>query len=95
MADTILTQHPQGKQGVNISRAKYDTVCAAIVAVLREHESLTFAGLTAAVGQRLAGSFEGSISWYVTTVKLDLEARGMVARVPHTRPQRVVLTGAG
>lgn len=49
MADTILTQHPQGKQG----------------------------------------------SWYVTTVKLDLEARGMVARVPHTRPQRVVLTGAG
>ena len=32
---------------------------------------------------------EGSISWYVTTVKLDLEARGLIERVPRSRPQRL------
>lgn len=95
MDDKILTLHPQGKQGVAIGRAKYDAVRAAIVAALQEQNGMTFGELAEAVTQRLAGRFEGSISWYVTTVKLDLEARGMVARVPHTRPQRVVLTGAG
>jgi len=37
------------------------------------------------------GNFEGSVTWYVTTVKLDLEARGVVKRVPHSRPQLVKL----
>jgi hypothetical protein len=30
-----------------------------------------------------------SISWYVTTVKLDLEARELIERVPGSKPQRV------
>ena len=30
--------------------------------------------------------------WYVTTVKLDLEARGQLKRVPKSRPQRVKLS---
>lgn len=38
--------------------------------------------LTEEVRHKLAGHFDGSISWYVTTVKLDLEARGMTERVP-------------
>jgi hypothetical protein len=94
MDETILTLHPQGKQGVNISRAKYDTVRAAIVATLQEHGSMTFGELTEAVAQRLAGSFDGSVSWYVVSVKLDLEARDVLRRVPNSRPQRIELTGA-
>jgi hypothetical protein len=31
------------------------------------------------------------VTWYVTTVKLDLEARGEVKRVPNSRPQLVKL----
>lgn len=31
----------------------------------------------------------GSVSWYTTTVKLDLEARGELERVPGSRPQRL------
>ena len=38
--------------------------------------------LTEEVRHKLAGHFDGSISWYVTTAKLDLEARGMTERVP-------------
>jgi hypothetical protein len=37
-------------------------------------------------------SFNGSVMWYVTTVKLDLEARGEIKRVPNSRPQLVKLT---
>jgi hypothetical protein len=34
--------------------------------------------LNKAVSQTLEGKFEGSIGWYYTTVKLDLEARGVI-----------------
>ena len=35
--------------------------------------------------------FDGSISWYVTTIKLDLEARGIIERIPKKRPQTLKL----
>jgi hypothetical protein len=91
MEEKILTLHPQGKSGVNISRAKYDTISRAIQDSLRNHQSMTFKELTEEVRRRLEGSFEGSISWYVTTVKLDLEARDAIERIPNSTPQRLRL----
>jgi hypothetical protein len=95
MAEKIMTKHPQGKSGVNISRVKYDTVNvkAAIINTLQQNDSLTLSVLTEQVNQALAGNFDGSISWYVTTVKLDLEARGLIERVPKTSPQQLRLAG--
>jgi len=43
------------------------------------------------VNDYLRERFEGSVSWYFTTVKLDLEARGILERVPGERPQRIRL----
>jgi hypothetical protein len=43
------------------------------------------------VEKEVNGNFEGSVMWYVTTVKLDLEARGNIKRVPNSRPQLVKL----
>jgi hypothetical protein len=40
----------------------------------------------------LMGKLEGSISWYATMVKLDLEARGEIERIPGSSPQRIRLT---
>jgi hypothetical protein len=92
MEERILTQHPQqGKQGVNISRRKYDQVRGAILASLRANDEMTFKALVEDVAAKLAGRFEGSIPWYVTTVKLDLEARGDIERVPRSNPQRLRL----
>ena len=34
--------------------------------------------LVKGVEQRLQGGFDGSVKWYVETVKLDLEARGVM-----------------
>ncbi len=92
MSDTILTRHPdRDKQGVRISRAKYAQVRAAILATLKARGEMTFGDLGRAVEQRLSGKFEGSARWYYTTVKLDMEARQELLRVPGTRPQRVRL----
>ena len=40
-----------------------------------------------AVKDRLENTFEGSIGWYVETVKLDLVAREIIERIPRTKPQ--------
>lgn len=87
MKDTIRTLHPEKKQGVNISREKYEIICEAILATLHEHKEITFMNLSRAVEKQVNGHFEGSVTWYVTAVKLDLEARGRIKRVPHSRPQ--------
>lgn len=91
MKDMIRTLHPDKKQGVNISREKYDIIHQAITATLRQNEEMPFMKLARAVEKEMRGKFEGSVTWYVTTVKLDMEARGEVRRVPNSRPQLVKL----
>jgi hypothetical protein len=88
----IMTRHPDpAKQGVNIEKAKYDLVREAIVSSVREHGEITFKALTEDVDHRLAGRLDGSVPWYVVSVKLDLEARGIIRRLPKSRPQRIRL----
>lgn len=93
MKDTIRTLHPDKKQGVNISREKYEIISKAILSALHSQKEMTFMNLSRAVEKEVCDKFEGSVMWYVTTIKLDLEARGKVKRVPHSRPQLVRLAG--
>ncbi len=95
MDEKILTRHPDpGKQGVSISKAKYDVIRGTILDLLQSNGEMTFTELNNAANERLDGKFDGSISWYVTTVKLDLEARELIQRVPKTKPQRLrMVTG--
>ena len=91
MKDMIRTLHPEKKQGVNISREKYEIIRKAILCVLETKKEITFMNLSRAVEKEVNGNFEGSVTWYVTTVKLDMEARGEIKRVHHSRPQLVRL----
>ncbi len=91
MEEKILTLHPDGKQGVNISKEKYETIRQAILSILGEQGETFFKDLPAAAERKLDRAFDGSISWYVITVKLDLEARGLIIRVPKSSPQRLRL----
>jgi hypothetical protein len=69
MEERILTNHPQpGKSGVNIDKRKYDVIREAIVESTRAHGEITFKDLTEDMRRRLAGTFDGPISWYVTTI---------------------------
>jgi hypothetical protein len=91
MPDTIHTLHPDKKQGVKISKEKYEIIRKAILTTLRKQKEMTFMNLSRAVEKEVNGNFDGSVMWYVTTVKLDLEARGMIKRVQNSRPQLVRL----
>jgi len=80
MDDRILTLHPQGKKGVHIDRAKYETMRKTLLQVLAK-KGMTHDELTNAVARALEGKFEGSIPWYMESTKLDLEARHVIERV--------------
>lgn len=64
MEEKVLTRHPRGKRGVNISKAKYETMKKALLQILGEG-ALTHHELTHAVETKLKGKFEGSIPWYM------------------------------
>ena len=91
MEEKILTLHPEGKQGVNISKTKYEVMRQAILDIVGANEGITFTDMTTTIEEKLAGNFDGSIPWYVTTVKLDLETRGEIERIAGSNPQQLRL----
>jgi len=91
MKDTICTLHPENKNGVNISREKYEIIRKTILSTMQAQKEMTFKNLSRAVEKEVNGNFEGSVMWYVTAVKLDLEARGEIRRVCNSRPQLLQL----
>lgn len=84
--EKILTQHPLGKSGRNISKQNYDTLKQAILSILQDRE-LTHDELFARLEQKLKGKFTGNIGWYGETVKLDLEARKIIERTALKPPK--------
>lgn len=89
--EKILTRHPAGKSGKNISRTKYDTMKSELLAILQKDE-LTHRELFQKLKTRLESKFDGNVSWYGETVKLDLEARGIIERTM-SKPQKYHLMG--
>lgn len=82
----ILTKHPLGKSGKNISKQKYEIVKQAIMAALQNRE-LSHTELFSQLNKNLKNKFDGNISWYGETVKLDLEARNLIERTA-SKPQK-------
>ncbi len=86
----------EGRDGVTpIPRWKYETVSRAIREAVREAgpEGLPFAELANAVRGRLdpqALDRIGSVNWHVTTVKLEMEVQGEIARKGRKAPQMLV-----
>ena len=89
--DKIMTLHPQGKNGVNISRKKYDQIKKFILSTLKKRKVMSYDELSSLATRQLKDSFEGSVIWYFVTVKLDLEARKIIERVPKTSPHQLKL----
>ena len=94
--ETILTlnvNYPKGKGGTRMNAERYEVYRKAILkAVPRSRDGILFSDLSAVVEALLpeaARTRMGSVMWNVTTVKLDLEARGLIARVPGSAPQRL------
>lgn len=89
--------HPEHRQSLNSE--KYELIKDAILASLPEAESgasLSFTELETAVTNHLLQNNApmelfpkaGSVRWYTKSVQLDLEARGVIERVPQKSPLR-------
>lgn len=89
MSERILTMHPEGKQGVNILKEKYDQIAETLLEIIQEKGAVSYQDLNDITIDKLEGTFDGKIPWYVVTVKLDLEARGIIERVPKTSPHQL------
>lgn len=87
--DKILTLHPAGKTGVNILRRRYETIRSFILETVAQHGEISYQDLNDLAEEHLSATFDGKVNWYVVTVKLDLEARGELERVPKTSPHQV------
>ena len=86
----FVTAHPEPKKpGARIEKAKYDLMRNAILEKLRTYGALSFEKLGNILEEQLLKKFDGPVIWYYTTVKLDLEARGVIRRIPNTEPQLI------
>lgn len=89
MENRIITKQLQGKKGVNILESKYEFIKNAILEELKEVKEMSYQDLTATLERDLKDKFDGKVAWYVVSVKLDLEARGIIERVPKSSPHRL------
>lgn len=87
--ERILTRHPKGKDGVNILKRRYDVIKEFIVQTVKEHKEITYEKLTDLAVEKLSDTFDGKVIWYIVTVKLDLEAREIIERIPKTSPHQL------
>jgi len=92
--EKILTLHPQGKKGVNILKRRYDQIREYVLTTITEAGDISFEALSDRAVEDLSESFDGKVLWYVVTVKLDLEARGIIERIPKTSPHRLRMKGS-
>lgn len=85
--------HPDpAKNGTRVTKSTYEAYRAALLETIpTAADGIPFADLSQAVTPHLPPEVLSSTSpgWWVTTVKLDLEARGLIERVPGAGKQRL------
>ncbi len=90
--EMVEALHPQGKSPTRVNKADYDAYRKALLRVIpRKKDGVRFMHLAELVEEVLPDDVlaRSKPLWWVTTVKLDLEARGLIERVPGVSPQHV------
>lgn len=88
MTDRVPCRTPTGTSATNVPKWKFDACRTALLATLADgpvaaKEIATRAGarLTDAERDEL-----GSLGWHMTTIRLELEVRGEIARIAGAKP---------
>lgn len=79
--EKIACLNPRTGNTHNIAKEKYEVIAKAIRHVLKHGKGMVLSELIDDVKAYLAQhktKFEGSLSWYTVSVKLDMEARGTI-----------------
>ena len=87
--EKFLTLHPAGKKGVNILKRRYDLIKDYILKEVKKSGQITYQDLSDKAVNDLSQSFDGKVVWYIVSVKLDLEARSIIERIPKTSPHQI------
>ena len=87
-----------GKKPTRIHKWKYDLLRSVILDVLADggRDGVEFRSLAGLIAGRVDAdrlAALGSVGWYATTVKLDMEVRGEIERVAGASPQRLRVVG--
>ncbi len=94
MDQRVQLRHPGGKKPVTMEKGKYDLLKRSFLKQMRVKRTATFGEIAKAVSADLKSTgkkFQGSLPWHLEWVKLDLEARKMIRRIPETSPQEYKL----
>ncbi len=90
---TVCETPTPGKNATAIPSWKYALVRDAILSIVPPSApGVPFKELPSLVGQTLSDEQRarlGSVTWHTTTVKLDLEVKGEISRVPGATPQHL------
>ena len=94
----VMCQTPTpGRQPTRIDRWKYDLVHSAILAVIPTNDQgVEFRELPGLVEDHInPADLEklGSVSWYTTTVKLDMKVKRELERIPGSKPLKLRIAG--
>ena len=88
--EKIMTLHPAGKSGVHILKRRYDVIRDYILKTIEQTGEISYQDLSDRAEEEIK-NFDGKIKWYIVSVKLDLEARQIIERIPKTSPHRLRL----
>ena len=94
MEQKVRLKHPQGKKPVSMSKEKYDLLKPVVLKYLRSKGKAPFSEISSAITKDFKTNrtkFQGSLPWHLEWVKLDLEARKIIKRVPNTTPQQYMI----
>lgn len=78
---------------MNILRSKYEFIRTFILGTLRQADEMSYEALNDLAVETLSDSFDGKVNGYIVPVKLALEARGEIERIPRTSPHKLRLSG--
>jgi hypothetical protein len=84
MEQKIQLLHPAGKKAVSMDIKKYTIIKKALLNSLKQNRELSHTEILRAIMQDFKKhkiKFEGSVEWYMESVKLDLEANKFIERV--------------
>jgi uncharacterized protein DUF6958 len=89
MESKIQLKHPAGKKAVSMDSGKYNILKKALLNRFKTKGELTHAEMLQAIAddfKKNKTKFEDSVGWHMEWVKLDLEARKEITRIPKTSP---------
>ena len=88
LQEPVFTIHSR-EHGVNILKHRYSLIEKFILTILEEEGPSSYNYVNFCISDKLVGMFEGQVSRYVDCVKIDLEERQIIERVPHSRSHKI------